>query len=65
MLDLTKSTYFPAFNRLCKEVSQACVEANDNVKFLAALKVRAQRRTPAAPAPPRARARLLPRSATP
>ena len=65
VLDLTKSTYFPAFNRLCKEVSQACVEANDNVKFLAALKVRAQRRTPAAPAPPRARARAASRAPPP
>ena len=67
VLDLTKSTYFPAFNRLCKEVSQACVEANDNVKFLAALKVsaRAPSRTPAAPAPPRARARAASRAPPP
>ena len=25
---VTKSTYFPAFNRLCKEVAQARMEAN-------------------------------------
>ena len=66
VLDLTKSTYFPAFNRLCKEVSQACVEANDNVKFLAALKVSARRPYPRRPAPPRARARRrLPCAASP
>ena len=32
MLDLTKSTYYPAFNRLCKEAAAACTEANDNVR---------------------------------
>ena len=37
MLDLTKSTYCTPFNRLCKEVAGACNEANDNVKYLAAL----------------------------
>lgn len=37
VLDLTKSTYCPAFNRLCKEVSSACAEANDNRKYLASL----------------------------
>ena len=31
---VTKSTYFPAFNRLCKEVSQARMEANDNLVYL-------------------------------
>ena len=30
VLEVTKSTYFPAFNRLCKEVAQARMEANDN-----------------------------------
>jgi len=25
VLEVTKSTYFPAFNRLCKEVAQVCV----------------------------------------
>ena len=34
VLDLTKSTYYPAFNRLCKEVAAACLEANDNVRYL-------------------------------
>jgi len=34
VLELTKSTYFPAFNRLCKEVAQARMEANDNVTYL-------------------------------
>lgn len=38
VLDLTKSTYYPAFNRLCKEAAAACTEANDNVKFLETLK---------------------------
>eukprot|EP00741_Cyanophora_paradoxa_P005992 tig00000955_g5810.t1 len=37
ILELTKSTYFPAFGRLIKEVAQAKVEANDNAKFLRAL----------------------------
>ena len=37
VLDLTKSTYCPAFNRLCKEVAAACAEANDNKKYLATL----------------------------
>ena len=32
VLDLTKSTYYPAFNRLCKEAAAACTEANDNVR---------------------------------
>ena len=31
---VTKSTYFPAFNRLCKEVAQARMEANDNLVYL-------------------------------
>jgi dynein heavy chain len=30
VLELTKSTYFPAFNRLCQEVKSAQEEANDN-----------------------------------
>ena len=34
MLEVTKSTYFPSFSRLCKEVSAARVEANNNVNFL-------------------------------
>eukprot|EP00961_Rhodomonas_salina_P105516 1420618-Rhodomonas_salina.1 len=34
VLEVTKSTYFPAFNRLCKEVAQARMEANDNVVYL-------------------------------
>ena len=37
MLDVTKSTYFPSFNRLCAEVSAARVEANNNVNYLAPL----------------------------
>jgi dynein heavy chain len=34
VLEVTKSTYFPAFNRLCKEVAQARMESNDNVLYL-------------------------------
>ena len=34
MLELTKSSYFPAFKRLCEDVGKARVEANDNVRFL-------------------------------
>jgi len=34
ILEITKSTYFPAFNRLCKEVAYSRMEANDNVIFL-------------------------------
>jgi len=34
VLEVTKSTYFPSFKRLCKEVSTARVEANNNVNFL-------------------------------
>ena len=37
VLEVTKSTYFPAFNRLCKEVTQARMEANDNVVYLNAV----------------------------
>jgi dynein heavy chain len=37
VLDVTKSTYFPSFNRLCAEVSAARVEANNNVNYLAPL----------------------------
>ena len=38
ILELSKSTYSPAFNRLCKEIVIARLEANDNVKFLKALR---------------------------
>ena len=34
VLEMTKSSYFPAFQRLCEEVAHARVEANDNVLFL-------------------------------
>jgi dynein heavy chain len=34
VLEVTKSTYFPAFNRLCKEVAQARMESGDNVLYL-------------------------------
>lgn len=34
VLEVTKSTYFPAFNRLCKEVAQARMEANDDIVYL-------------------------------
>jgi hypothetical protein len=37
VLDVTKSTYFPSFNRLCAEVSAARVEANNNVNYLSPL----------------------------
>ncbi|KAJ1491167.1 dynein heavy chain, N-terminal region 1-domain-containing protein, partial [Baffinella frigidus] len=37
VLEVTKSTYFPAFNRLCKEVAQARMEANDNKVYLGAV----------------------------
>ena len=37
VLEVTKSTYFPAFSRLVKEVTQAKHEANDNCIFLRAL----------------------------
>lgn len=38
ILELAKSTYFPAFQRLFHEVELARAEANDNVKFLKPLK---------------------------
>lgn len=38
VLELARSTYYPAFNRLFQEVEQARLEANDNVKFLKPLK---------------------------
>ena len=38
ILELSKSTYSPAFNQLCKEIAIARLEANDNVKFLKALR---------------------------
>ena len=34
---LSKSTYHPGFDRLCREVAAARTEANDNVKYLAPL----------------------------
>ena len=37
VLEVTKSTYFPAFNRLCKDVAQARMEANDNVVYIKAV----------------------------
>ena len=37
-LEMTKSTYFPAFNRLCREVASAKLEANDNLAYLRPLK---------------------------
>lgn len=38
ILELTKSTYYPAFTRLVKEVELARLEANSNVKYLKPLK---------------------------
>ena len=38
VLDLTKSTYCSPFTRLCKEVSAACDEANDNARYLQPLR---------------------------
>lgn len=38
ILELAKSTYYPAFQRLFHEVEAARFEANDNVKFLKPLK---------------------------
>eukprot|EP00898_Chlorokybus_atmophyticus_P007698 jgi/Chlat1/792/Chrsp104S01257 len=37
-LELAKSTYFPAFNRLCREVALGRLEANDNLQFLKPLR---------------------------
>mmetsp|Transcript_25005 Transcript_25005/g.85566 ORF Transcript_25005/g.85566 Transcript_25005/m.85566 type:complete len:4525 (+) Transcript_25005:136-13710(+) len=34
LLIYAKSTYVPSFNRLCRDVALARVEANDNVRFL-------------------------------
>jgi dynein heavy chain, axonemal len=34
VLKVTKSTYSPLFNRLCKEVAQARMEPNDNMVYL-------------------------------
>ena len=34
VLDMTQSSYFPAFKRLCSEVGKSRIEANDNVLFL-------------------------------
>ena len=34
VLEVTKSSYYPAFHRLCGEVAHARVEANDNVLFI-------------------------------
>lgn len=33
-LEATKSTLYPAFDRLCKDVARAQEEANDNLAFL-------------------------------
>ena len=33
VLEVTKSTYFPAFNRLCKEVAQARMEVGCNFQL--------------------------------
>ena len=38
VLDLTKSTYYPAFARLCKEVDAAHDEAASNVRYLEPLR---------------------------
>ena len=38
VLELAKSTYYPAFQRLFQEVELARLEANDNVKYLKPLK---------------------------
>ncbi len=38
VLELAKSTYYPAFQRLFREVDAARQEANDNVKFLKPLR---------------------------
>ncbi len=38
VLELAKSTYYPAFQRLFREVEAARQEANDNVKFLKPLR---------------------------
>eukprot|EP00891_Asterochloris_glomerata_P002883 jgi/Astpho2/2883/Aster-01037 len=38
VLELAKSTYYPAFNRLFREVETACLEANDNVRILKPLR---------------------------
>ncbi|PNW78281.1 hypothetical protein CHLRE_09g403800v5 [Chlamydomonas reinhardtii] len=38
VLELAKSTYYPAFQRLFREVEAAQQEANDNVKFLKPLR---------------------------
>ena len=34
VLEVTKSTYFPAFNRLCKEVAQARMEVFAGIFWL-------------------------------
>eukprot|EP00741_Cyanophora_paradoxa_P016051 tig00000042_g15496.t1 len=38
ILDMTKSTYYPTFAKLCKEVAQARTEATDNANYLRRLK---------------------------
>jgi len=38
VLELSKSTYFPAFHRLCREVALTRAEANDNIRYLRPLK---------------------------
>ena len=37
VLEITRSTYFPSFSRLCQEVENARLEANDNLKHLKVL----------------------------
>ena len=39
VLEVTKSTYFPAFNRLCKEVAQARMEVCCNMAFASPMKI--------------------------
>jgi|TARA_B110000977_G_scaffold91364_1_gene121243 dynein heavy chain len=34
VLEMTQSSYYPAFKRLCEDVGKSRVEANDNVLFL-------------------------------
>jgi len=38
VLELARSTYHPAFDRLFRDVEAALLEAADNVKFLAPLR---------------------------
>ena len=43
MLQLAKSTYYPAYQRLKEEVGKAREEANDNCRFLAPLRIRLEK----------------------